>query len=82
MYVSTPSTAVKRELREDTSGERDLIFSSLRVAATRSRLQTNLFNSIGVALRQKQIDCSGALAWLRDEGLLDHMPFGPGVTRG
>ena len=82
MYVSTPSTAVKRELREDTSGERDLILSSLRVAATRSRLQTNLFDLIGVALRQKQIDCSGALAWLRDEGLLDHLPFGPGVTRG
>ena len=82
MYVSTPSTAVNRELREDTSGERDLILSSLRVAATRSRLQTNLFNSVGVALRQKQIDCAGALAWLKDEGLLDCLPFGPGVSHG
>jgi hypothetical protein len=82
MHVSTPSTAVKREVREDTSGERDLILSSLRVAATRSRLQTNIFDSIGVALRQKQIDCSGALAWLKDEGLLDYLPFGPGVPRG
>jgi hypothetical protein len=68
---STPSSAVK-----DSPGERDLILSSLRVAATRSRLQTNLFESVGIALRQKQIDCAGALAWLRDEGLLDHLPFG------
>jgi hypothetical protein len=82
MHVSTLSTAVKRELREDTSGERDLILSSLRVAATRSRLQTNLFDSVGVALRQKQIDCAGALAWLKDEGLLDCLPFGPGVSHG
>jgi hypothetical protein len=82
MHVSTPSTAVKRELREDTSGERDLILSSLRVAATRSRLQTNILDSVGVALRQKQIDCTGALAWLKEEGLLDCLPFGPGVSRG
>jgi hypothetical protein len=76
---STPASAVKRELREDTPGERDLILSSLRVAATRSRLTTNIFESVGVALRQKQIDCAGAIKWLRDEGLLDHLPFGPGV---
>ena len=78
--LTTPSPAVKRELREDTSGERDLILSSLRVAATRSRLTTNILDNVGVALRQKQIDCAGALAWLKDEGLLDHLPFGPGAT--
>jgi hypothetical protein len=65
----------------DTSGERDLVLSALRVAATRSRLQTNLFDTIGVALRQKQVDCAGALAWLRDEGLLDHLPFGQEIAR-
>ena len=81
MHVSTPSTAVKREVREDTPGERDLILSSLRVASTRSRLQTNIFDSVGVALRQKQIDCASALAWLKDEGLLDCLPFGPGVKQ-
>jgi hypothetical protein len=63
----------------DTSGERDLVLSALRVAATRSRLQTNILDTIGVALRQKQIDCAGALAWLGEEGLLDHLPIGPGV---
>ena len=37
--------------------------------------------SVGIALRQKQVHCAGALAWLKDEGLLDHPPFGPGATR-
>jgi hypothetical protein len=71
-----PSPAVKHE---DTSGERDLVLSALKVAATRSRLQTNLFDTIGVALRQKQ--SAGALTWLRDEGLLDHLPFGQEIGR-
>lgn len=65
----------------DTSGERDLVLSALRVAATRSRLQTNIFDTIGVALRQKQVNCAGALAWLKDEGLLDHLPFGQEIAR-
>jgi hypothetical protein len=78
--IAKPSPQGK-PLNEDTSGERDLILSSLRVAATRSRLITNLFDSVGVALRQKQVDCAGALAWLRDEGLLDHLPFGQEVKR-
>jgi hypothetical protein len=64
------------QVKEDTSGERDLVLSALRVAASRSRLETNLFDSIGTALRHKQIDCAGALAWLKDEGLLHHLPFG------
>jgi hypothetical protein len=73
-----PSPAVKHE---DTSGERDLVLSALKVAATRSRLQTNLFDTIDVALRHKQIACAGALTWLRDEGLLDHLPFGQEIGR-
>ncbi len=71
--VSQPSPQGK--FREDTSGERDLVLSALRVAATRSRLTTNVFDTVGIALRRKQIDCAGALAWLKDEGLLDLLPF-------
>jgi len=70
--VTKPSPQVK--LEADTSGERDLMLSAIRVAATRSRLLTNIFDSVGVALRQKAINCAGALAWLKDEGLLDHLP--------
>jgi hypothetical protein len=64
-------------VREDTPGERDLLLAALRVAATRSRLQTNIFDSIGIALRQRQIDCASVLTWLEEEGLLDCLPFGP-----
>jgi hypothetical protein len=34
-----------------------------------------------VALRQKQVDCAGAPARLKDEGLLEHLPFGPGAKQ-
>jgi hypothetical protein len=77
--VSKPSPAVNTQV--DTPGERDLLLTALRVAATRTRLQTNVFDCVGVALRQKQVDCAGALAWLKDESLLGHVPFGPGVER-
>jgi hypothetical protein len=63
----------------DSSGERDLLLTALRVAATRTRLQTNIFECVGIALRQKQVDCAGALTRLKKEGLLDHLPFGAGV---
>jgi hypothetical protein len=69
-----PSPAVNTHV--DTSGERDLMLTALRLAATRTRLQTNVLDSVGVALRQKQIDCAAALAWLKDEGLLDHIQRG------
>jgi hypothetical protein len=72
--VASPAPQGKSDV--DTSGERELILSAIRVAATRSRLQTNILDSVGVALRHKSIDCAGALAWLKDEGLLQHLPFG------
>jgi len=77
--VTQPSPQGKSNV--DTSGERDLVLSALRVAATRSRLITNVFETIGIALRQKQIDCAGAMTWLKDENLLDHLPIGPGIKR-
>jgi hypothetical protein len=65
---------------EDRSGERDLMLSALRIAATRSRLQVTLFESLHTALRQKRIDCAGAVAQLKQEGLPDRLPpfFGGG----
>ena len=72
--ITSPAPQGKSDV--DTSGERELVLWAIRVAATRSRLQTNILDSVGVALRHKSIDCAGALAWLRDEGLIDHLPFG------
>jgi hypothetical protein len=78
---AVPQPSPKGKSNVDTSGERDLVISALRVAATRSRLQTNILDTIGVALRQKQIGCAGAIAWLKEEGLLDHLPLGPELAR-
>jgi hypothetical protein len=78
MNFGTTALARSKPLREDTLGERELILSSLRVAAAWSRLQTNLLGSIGVALRQKRVDSAGALEWLKREGLPDQLPFGTG----
>jgi hypothetical protein len=80
-HVAPPSPAHKPDMG-DSPGARDLLLTSLRVAATRSRLETNIFDSVGVALRQKVIDCAGAMEWLRDEGLLELLPFGPSAVGG
>jgi hypothetical protein len=77
MNMHSPAPQVKPENRADTSGERELLLTSLRAAAARQRLITNLLDVVGVSLRQKQLDCAGAMAWLREEGLLDLLPFGP-----
>jgi hypothetical protein len=63
----------------DTSAERDLLLSGLRLAATRSRLKTNLFETLHIALRQKRTDCVGVIQRLKTEGLLAEVPFGAEV---
>lgn len=80
--IASPAPQGKSDV--DTSGERDLVLSAIRVAATRSRLITNLLDLVGIALRQRQVDCAGALAWLKDEGILHLLPFGgdePGARK-
>jgi hypothetical protein len=65
----------------DASSERELLLSALRVAALRSRVATNTFDTVGIALKGGAVDCAGALAWLKEEGLLDAVPFGPEIAR-
>lgn len=65
----------------DTSGERDLLLSALRAATARARLAASEFESIGISLRQKLITCEQALAWARDEGLIDWIRLGPEVSQ-
>jgi hypothetical protein len=59
------------------AAEREYLLHALRTAATRSRLVTNLLDTIGVSLRHKAIDTGGAMKWLAEEGLLDHVQIGP-----
>jgi hypothetical protein len=65
----------------DSSGERDLLLSSLRAAAARIRLAGAELDHIGSALRQKAITCEGALNWAREEGLLDWIRLGREVPK-
>jgi len=59
----------------DSSADRDLLLSGLRLAATRSRLKVNLFETLHTALRQKHTDCAGVIKRLKDEGVLVDVPF-------
>ena len=78
MNVSTPTSAVK-PVREDTSGERDLMLSALRVASAQARLVANQIDTIGASLRQKAITCKDALAWAQQEEIEGWIQFGPEV---
>ena len=68
--------AIPRKL--DQQGERELVINLLRTASSRTRLQTNLFDTIGVSLRHRQISTEAAMVWLKEEGLLDHIQLGGG----
>jgi hypothetical protein len=59
------------------AAEREYLMHALRTAAARARLTTNVLDTIGVSLRHKKVSTDEAMAWLKDEGLLDHLHFGP-----
>ena len=62
------------------AAEREHLIHALRLAAARSRLATNVFDSVGVSLRHKAISNDDALKWLADEGVLCHVQIGPKVA--
>jgi hypothetical protein len=59
----------------DTSAERDLALNSLRLAATKARLKVTLFETLHIALRQKQTDVQGVIRRLKDENAYNEVPF-------
>lgn len=61
----------------NSAAEREYLIHALRTAAARSRLVTNLLDTIGVSLRHKSVSTDEAMKWLRDEGLLDYVHVGP-----
>jgi hypothetical protein len=65
----------------DSSAERDLLLSGLRLAATKSRLKVILFETLHIALRQKRADCAGVIKRLKDERVLAEVPFQVEVRR-
>jgi hypothetical protein len=59
----------------DSSAERDLALNSLRLAATKARLKVTLFETLHIALRQKQTDVQGVIRRLKDENAYNEVPF-------
>lgn len=70
------------EPRKPVSGsgghDREMMLQAIRTAVSRSKLQTTTLETIGLSLRQNKIDCEQARKWLRSEGLLGFLNFGPG----
>jgi hypothetical protein len=59
------------------AAEREYLMHALRTAAARSRLVTNVLDTVGVSLRHKKVTTDEAMKWLADEGVLDHVQIGP-----
>jgi hypothetical protein len=74
--TSLPQVAPARK-QIDAAGERELLIHHLRTAVARSRLITNLLETVGVSLRHRQISTEEAMRWLHDEGVLDWIELGP-----
>ena len=64
------SAPVNRSAAETEARQfREALLNALRAASARSRLFTNVLDSVGTCLRHKQIDVEGAIAWLAEEGI-------------
>jgi hypothetical protein len=62
--------------KPDPQCERELLINLLRTASARTRLHTNTLETIGVSLRHRQVSTEEAMAWLAEEGLLEHVQLG------
>jgi hypothetical protein len=71
---------VVRGKAADTANERDFTLSVFRTAAARQRLAVNAIETIGTALRNKLVDCDGAMKWAYEEGVVDYLTLGPSVS--
>jgi hypothetical protein len=75
--IKTVNSINQKSAPVNPAAEREYLLHALRLAAARSRLATNVFDSVGVSLRHKAIDVDGAMKWLAEEGLLEHVQIGP-----
>jgi hypothetical protein len=58
---------------QQTAMNSDELAKRLKGAATRSRLQTLVLETIRTSLRQHKITPAGAMDWLKQEGLLSQL---------
>jgi len=57
--------------------DKEFLLAALRTATLRARLAANELDTVGIALKQGLCSYDDAVAWLRDENLLDHVLFRP-----
>ena len=64
------------------SDHSEFLLACLRAASLRARLIATELDSIGVALRHNLVSQDGAVEWLRDLDLLDHvLPLSRGICK-
>jgi hypothetical protein len=72
-----PERVVRGKPAADTVQQRDFLLNVLRTASARQRLAAVAIETIGTALRNKLVDCEGAMAWAHQEGVIDYLVLGP-----
>jgi hypothetical protein len=71
-YIASPSARGK-PVCQDAPAEREIWLSALKIAATRSRLETNILENLFASLRHKRLDCAAVREQLYKEGLFDRL---------
>ena len=79
--VTNPASQGKPKLGE-TNGDREYLMQVLRAATAEAKLIANQLDTIGMALRQRAITVEDAMAWARDEGIINLLKFGPPSKTG
>jgi hypothetical protein len=62
---------------ERGKSDAELVLQRLHVESIRAKLVANIVDTIGIALKQQAISAEDALAWARDERIIDLLQFGP-----
>ena len=77
---SLPNALPANKPPMEPPGQREFLITALRAASARSRLITNVLDTIGTSLRHRMISCDEAVAWLMEENLLQHVEYRPGMS--
>jgi len=81
MQVIAKTEAVRNDTIQN-SDQSEFLLACLRAASLRAKLIATELDSVGVALRHNFVSHDGAVEWLRDIDLLDHvLPLSSGTCK-
>jgi hypothetical protein len=72
-----PAQATVKTDKVDSVAEREHLLAVLRAASCRSKLITAQIDSVAISLKQRLIDCQGAMELAAAEGLDRYLQIGP-----